>query len=221
MLFKEITSVVDHTLLRVDSTWDQIKETCDEAIEYQAASVCIPPAYAAEAVKYVEGKIPVCVVVGFPNGYSTTAAKVAETREAIANGVSEVDMVINIGFLKSGRYDAVADEIKAIKEACGNKILKVIVEACLLTEEEKIRMCQIITEAGADYIKTSTGFSTGNATTEDVALFAKHIGPDVKIKAAGGIRSLEDARKLMDSGASRLGSSSIIGLLKNNEAAGY
>ena len=153
MLFKEITSVLDHTLLKVDSTWDQIKETCDEAIKYQAASVCIPPAYAAEAVKYVEGKIPVCVVVGFPNGYSTTAAKVAETREAIANGVSEVDMVINIGFLKSGRYDAVADEIKAIKEACGNKVLKVIVEACLLTEEEKIKMCQIITEAGADYIK--------------------------------------------------------------------
>lgn len=221
MLFKEITSVVDHTLLRVDSTWDQIKETCDEAIKYQAASVCIPPAYAAEAVKYVEGKIPVCVVVGFPNGYSTTAAKVAETREAIANGVSEVDMVINIGFLKSGRYDAVADEIKAIKEACGNKVLKVIVEACLLTEEEKIKMCQIITEAGADYIKTSTGFSTGNATIEDVALFAKHIGPDVKIKAAGGIRSLDDARKMLESGASRLGSSSIINLLKNKETTGY
>ena len=221
MLSKEITSVLDHTLLRVDSTWDQIKETCDEAIKYQAASVCIPPAYAAEAVKYVEGKIPVCVVVGFPNGYSTTAAKVAETREAIANGVSEVDMVINIGFLKSGRYDAVADEIKAIKEACGNKVLKVIVEAYLLTEEEKIKMCQIITEAGADYIKTSTGFSTGNATIEDVALFAKHIGPDVKIKAAGGIRSLDDARKMLESGASRLGSSSIINLLKNKETTGY
>ncbi len=221
MLFKEITSVLDHTLLKVDSTWDQIKETCDEAIKYQAASVCIPPAYAAEAVKYVEGKIPVCVVVGFPNGYSTTAAKVAETREAIASGVSEVDMVINIGFLKSGRYDAVADEIKAIKEACGNKVLKVIVEACLLTEEEKIKMCQIITEAGADYIKTSTGFSTGNATIEDVALFAKHIGPDVKIKAAGGIRSLDDARKMLESGASRLGSSSIINLLKNKETTGY
>lgn len=221
MLFKEITSVLDHTLLKVDSTWDQIKETCDEAIKYQAASVCIPPAYAAEAVKYVEGKIPVCVVVGFPNGYSTTAAKVAETREAIASGVSEVDMVINIGFLKSGRYDTVADEIKAIKEACGNKVLKVIVEACLLTEEEKIKMCQIITEAGADYIKTSTGFSTGNATIEDVALFAKHIGPDVKIKAAGGIRSLDDARKMLESGASRLGSSSIINLLKNKETTGY
>jgi len=221
VLFIEITSVLDHTLLKVDSTWDQIKETCDEAIKYQAASVCIPPAYAAEAVKYVEGKIPVCVVVGFPNGYSTTAAKVAETREAIANGVSEVDMVINIGFLKSGRYDAVADEIKAIKEACGNKVLKVIVEACLLTEEEKIKMCQIITEAGADYIKTSTGFSTGNATIEDVALFAKHIGPDVKIKAAGGIRSLDDARKMLESGASRLGSSSIINLLKNKETTGY
>jgi len=221
MNIKAITSALDHTLLKVDSSWDQIKAACDEAIKYQTASVCIPPAYAAEAVKYLQGKIPVCVVIGFPNGYSTTAAKVAETKEVIANGVSEVDMVINIGFLKSGRYDAIADEIKAIKEACGDKILKVIIETCLLTEDEKIKMCKIVTEAGADYIKTSTGFSTGNATLEDVALFAKHIGPDVKIKAAGGIRSLEEARRFLDLGASRIGSSSIIKLLRNKDASGY
>lgn len=221
MDIKAITSVLDHTLLRVDSTWDQIKAACDEAIEYQTASVCLAPAYSAEAVKYVKGKIPVCTVVGFPNGYSTTAAKVAETKEAIANGVSEVDMVINIGFLKSGRFDAVADEIKAIKEACGRRILKVIIETCLLTEEEKIKMCKIVTEAGADYIKTSTGFSTGNATAEDVILFAKHIGPDVKIKAAGGIRSLEEARMFLELGASRIGSSSILKLLQHKEPKGY
>ena len=210
MDIKTITSVLDHTLLKVDSTWDQIKAACDEAIEYQTASVCIAPAYASEAVKYVQGKIPVCTAVGFPNGYSTTAAKVAETQEAIANGVSEVDMVINIGFLKSGRFDAVADEIKAIKEACGRRILKVIIETCLLTEEEKIKMCQIVTEAGADYIKTSTGFFSGGATVEDVILFSRHIGPNVKIKAAGGIRSLEEARMFLDLGVSRIGSSSLI-----------
>jgi len=187
MDIKTITSVLDHTLLKVDSTWDQIKAACDEAIEYQTASVCIAPAYASEAVKYVQG-----------------------TQEAIANGVSEVDMVINIGFLKSGRFDAVADEIKAIKEACGRRILKVIIETCLLTEEEKIKMCQIVTEAGADYIKTSTGFFSGGATAEDVILFSRHIGPNVKIKAAGGIRSLEEARMFLDLGVSRIGSSSLI-----------
>lgn len=221
MNIKAITCALDHTLLRVDSTWAQIKAACDEAIEYQTASVCVPPAYAAEAVKYVHGKIPVCTVVGFPNGYSTTAAKVAETREAIENGVSEVDMVTNIGFLKSGRFDAVGDEIKAIKEACGNKILKVIIETCLLTEDEKIKMCQIVTAAGADYIKTSTGFFSGGATAEDVILFARHIGTNVKIKAAGGIRSLEDALRFLDLGASRIGSSSIIKLLQNKEPTGY
>jgi deoxyribose-phosphate aldolase len=221
MKIKSITCALDHTLLRVDSTWDQIKAACDEAVEYQTASVCVPSAYAAEAVKYVHGKIPVCTVVGFPYGYSTTAAKVAETREAIENGVSEVDMVTNISFLKSGRFDAVGDEIKAIKEACGNKILKVIIETCLLTEDEKIKMCQIVTAAGADYIKTSTGFFSGGATVEDVILFARHIGPNVKIKAAGGIRSLEDALRFLDLGASRIGSSSIIKLLQNKEPTGY
>ena len=217
MNIKKIISVVDHTLLKVDATWEQIKAACDEAIRYQAASVCIPPAYAAEAVKYVQGKIPVCTVAGFPNGYPTTAAKVAETEEAIANGVSEIDMVINIGFLKSGRDDAVEKEIRAIKKACGDKILKVIIETCLLTEEEKIKMCRIVTAAGADYIKTSTGFSTGNATVEDVVLFSKHIGPNVKIKAAGGIRSLEEAQMFLDAGASRIGSSSLIKHLQGTE----
>ncbi|NLG88046.1 MAG: deoxyribose-phosphate aldolase [Clostridiaceae bacterium] len=215
MNIKAIASALDHTLLRVDSTLDQIKNACDEAIRCKTASVCIPPAYAAEAVKYVQCKIPVCTVAGFPNGYSTTAAKVAETEEAIANGVSEVDMVTNIGFLKSGRYDAVEEEIRAIKKVCGDKILKVIIETCLLTEEEKIKMCRIVTEAGADYIKTSTGFSTGNATVEDIVLFAKHIGPNVKIKAAGGIRTLEEAQRFLDAGASRIGSSSLIKLLQD------
>lgn len=221
MNIKTITCALDHTLLRVDSTWEQIKAACDEAIEYETASVCIPPGYAAEVVKYVQGMVPVCTVVGFPNGYSTTAAKVAETKEAIANGVSEVDMVTNISFLKSGCFNAVGDEIKAIKEACGNKILKVIIETCLLTEDEKIKMCQIVTAAGADYIKTSTGFFSGGATAADVILFAKHIGPNVKIKAAGGIRSLEEALRFLDLGASRIGSSSIIKLLHNKEPTGY
>ncbi len=221
MDIKAIVSAVDHTLLNVDSTWDQIKALCDEALAYQTASVCIPPAYAAEAVEYLQGKLPVCVVVGFPNGYATTAAKVCETRDALANGVAEVDMVINVGFLKSGRFDAVAGEITAIKAVCGKNILKVIIEACLLTDAEKIRMCEIVTAAGADYIKTSTGFSTGGATPEDVALFAKHIGPDVKIKAAGGIRSLDDAQQFLELGASRLGTSSIVKLLKKQDAMGY
>lgn len=221
MNVKAIVSAVDHTLLEVAATWEQIKDICDEAVQYGTASVCIPPAYAAEAVAYLEGRMPVCVVVGFPNGYSTQAAKVAETREAIAGGVSEVDMVINIGFLKSGRYDAVRDEIRAVKEACDGRILKVIVEACLLSEEEKIRMCEIVTEAGADYIKTSTGFSKAGAVPEDVALFAKHVGPDVKIKAAGGIRSMEDAQRFLDLGANRLGTSSIVKLLKKQEASSY
>lgn len=218
---KAIVSAVDHTLLGVDATWEQIKSVCDDAIKYQTATVCIPPAYAAEAAAYVAGRKPVCVVAGFPNGYSTRAAKVAEVKDAIVNGVSEIDMVINIGFLKSGRYDAVRDEIKALKEACDRKLLKVIIETCLLTGEEKIRMCEIVTEAGADYIKTSTGFSTAGATPEDISLFAKHIGPNVKIKAAGGIRSLEDAQCFLDLGASRLGTSSIVKLLKNQEVSSY
>ena len=221
MNIKAILSAVDHTLLKVDAAWEQIKELCHDATEYQTASICIPPSYAPKAVAYLQGKIPVCVVVGFPNGYSTRAAKVAEVKEAIANGVSEVDMVINIGFLKSGYYDVVRDEIRAIKEACTDRVLKVIIETCLLTADEKIMMCKIVTEAGADYIKTSTGFSTANATYEDITLFTRHIGKNVKIKAAGGIRSLEDAQRFLDLGASRLGTSSIISLIKNREIASY
>ena len=221
MNIKAIVSAVDHTILGVDSTWDQVKTVCDEAIEFGTASVCLAPAYAKEAVNYVNGKMPICIVVGFPNGYSTTAAKVVETKEAIANGVLEIDMVINIGFLKSGRYDFVLDEIKEVKKACGDKILKVIIETCLLTEEEKIKMCKIVTESGADYIKTSTGFSTGGATSDDIKLFAKYVGSGIKIKAAGGIRSLEDAQRFLDLGADRLGTSSIVRLLKNQDTAGY
>ena len=171
---KRILAAVDHTLLNVDATWEQVKTLCDEAVRYQVATVCLPPAYAAEAVDYLEGKLPVCVVVGFPNGYSTRAAKVFEAREAIDNGAAEIDMVINVGFLKSGRYDAVLREIRAVKDLCNEHILKVIVECCLLTEQEKIKMCELVTESGADYIKTSTGFSKGGATRDDVALLARH-----------------------------------------------
>ncbi len=216
---KRILAAVDHTLLNVDATWEQVKTLCDEAVRYQVATVCLPPAYAAEAVDYLEGKLPVCVVVGFPNGYSTRAAKVFEAREAIDNGAAEIDMVINVGFLKSGRYDAVLREIRAVKELCNEHILKVIVECCLLTEQEKIKMCELVTESGADYIKTSTGFSKGGATRDDVALLARHVGTGVKIKAAGGIRTLQDAREYLKLGASRLGASSLVELVKKEEAA--
>lgn len=216
---KRILAAVDHTLLDVDATWEQIKTLCDEAVRYQVASVCLPPAYAAEAVDYLEGKLPVCVVAGFPNGYSTGPAKVFEAREAIANGAAEIDMVINVGFLKSGRYDAVLQEIRAVKDLCNEHILKVIVECCLLTEQEKIKMCELVTESGADYIKTSTGFSRGGATREDVALLARHVGAGVKIKAAGGIHTLQEAREYLELGASRLGASSIVKLVKKEEAA--
>lgn len=221
MIQKKIENYVDHTLLAVDATWAQVQALCDEAVKYKTASVCIAPAYARRAVSYLKGRVPVCVVVGFPNGYSTKATKAAEAREAIALGVSEVDMVINIGFLKSGFYDEVLEEIKAVKKACGDHILKVIIEACLLTEEEKIRMCHIVTEAGADYIKTSTGFSKYGATPEDVDLMVKNVGEDVKVKAAGGIRTLEDAYRFLELGASRLGTSSIVNLLENQPAGAY
>lgn len=218
---KELTKYVDHTLLKVDSTWDQIKVICDEAMEYNTASVCIPCSYAKEANEYMQGKIPVCVVIGFPNGYSTKATKVFEAKDAIANGASEVDMVINVGFLKSGRYDAVLDEIKAIKEAIGDHVLKVIIETCLLTEEEKIKMCEIVTESGADFIKTSTGFSTAGATPADVKLMVDHVGPNVKVKAAGGISTLDDAVEYVELGASRLGTSRIVKLLQGQQGQGY
>ena len=218
---KELCSHVDHTLLLQGSTWEEIKTICDDAISYGTASVCIPPYYVKQASDYVKGKMAICTVIGFPNGNTTTAVKEFETKEALSNGASEIDMVINIGWLKAGEYDKLKEEIKTLKKACGDKILKVIIETCLLSEEEKIKMCEIVTEAGADYIKTSTGFSTKGATFEDVELFAKHIGGNVKIKAAGGISSLADAEKFLSLGADRLGTSRIIKLLKNEQAGGY
>lgn len=211
----EILKKVDHTLLAQSATWEDIKVILDDGIKYGTASACIPAAYVKQAAEYVDGKLPICTVIGFPNGYSTTAVKVFETKDAIANGASEIDMVINIGFLKAKRYEEVEDEIRQIHEACDGKILKVIIETCLLTEEEKIKMCEIVTESGADYIKTSTGFSTAGATFDDIALFAKHVGHDVKIKAAGGISSIEDAEKFMELGASRLGTSRIVKIVKS------
>lgn len=218
---KDILGKVDHTLLDVTATWDDIKNLCDDAMKYQTASVCIPSAYVREAANYVEGKIAICTVIGFPNGYSTQAVKVFEATDAITNGASEIDMVINVGFLKSGRYEEVCDEIRAIKNACGSKILKVIVETCLLTQEEKVKVCELVTKAGADYIKTSTGFSKAGATKEDVSLFAQNIGQNVKIKAAGGIRSLDDAKAFIELGADRLGTSAIVKIVKGQEVLGY
>lgn len=218
---KDIFAKVDHTLLDVTATWDDIKNLCDDAMKYQTASVCIPSAYVREAANYVEGKIAICTVIGFPNGYSTQAVKVFEATDAITNGASEIDMVINVGFLKSGRYEEVCDEIRAIKNACGSRVLKVIVETCLLTQEEKVKVCELVTKAGADYIKTSTGFSKAGATKEDVSLFAQNIGQNVKIKAAGGIRSLDDAKAFIDLGADRLGTSAIVKIVKGQEVLGY
>ncbi|MBE5857420.1 MAG: deoxyribose-phosphate aldolase [Lachnospiraceae bacterium] len=214
MDIKEITSKVDHTLLQQQATWKEIKEICDDAVTYQTASICIPASYVKQAADYLQGKIPVCTVIGFPNGYSTTAVKVFETEDAVKNGASEIDMVINIGWVKDGLYDKVLDEIKQVKKACNGKLLKVIIETCLLTEEEKIKMCEVVTESGAEYIKTSTGFSTAGATFEDIELFSKHIGPNVKMKAAGGISSIADAEKFVELGASRLGTSRIVKILK-------
>lgn len=221
MDIKEILKHVDHTLLLQPSTWEEIKQICDDAVKYQTASVCIPPSYVKQASEYVQGKMAICTVIGFPNGYMTTKTKEFETKDAIANGASEIDMVINIGWMKDKKYDLIEEEIRILKAACGEKILKVIIETCLLTEEEKIKMCEIVTRAGADYIKTSTGFSTGGATFDDVKLFAEHVGEKVKIKAAGGISSLEDAEKFLSLGADRLGTSRIIKIVKNEEAAGY
>lgn len=217
----EVLKHVDHTLLLQPSTWEKIRQICDDAIKYQTASVCIPPCYVKQAHEYMGDKMAVCTVIGFPNGNMTTAVKEFETKDAIANGASEIDMVINIGWVKDKKYDLVEEEIRTLKAACGEKILKVIIETCLLTDEEKIKMCQIVTSAGADYIKTSTGFSTGGATFDDVELFAKHVGPNVKIKAAGGISSMADAEKFLSLGADRLGTSRIVKIIKNEEAAGY
>ena len=218
---KEIFGKVDHTLLTQTATWEEIKQICDDAIAFQTASVCIPPSYVKRAKEYVGDKMEVCTVIGFPNGYNTTEVKVFEAKNAIELGASEIDMVINLGDLKDKNYDAVLNEIKALKEACGDKILKVIIETCLLTEEEKIKMCELVTEAGADYIKTSTGFSTAGATFDDIKLFAQHIGKNVKMKAAGGISSFDDAKTFIELGASRLGTSRIVKLAKNEQATGY
>ncbi len=213
---KEIVNYVDHTLLAQTATWEEIKQICDDGVAYQTASVCIPPAYVKQAKEYLGEKLAVCTVIGFPNGYNTTAVKVFETKDAVANGADEIDMVINLGMVKDGDFAAVSEEIKAVKEACDGRILKVIIETCLLTEEEKITMCEVVTEAGADFIKTSTGFSTAGATFADIELFAKHIGEGVQMKAAGGISSLDDAKKFVELGATRLGTSRIVKILKAN-----
>lgn len=218
---KAILATVDHTLLQQTATWADIKQICDDGVAYGCASVCIPTAYVKQAADYLGERLPVCTVIGFPNGYSTTAVKVFETRDAIANGAREIDMVINIGWAKDGRWDELKSEISAIKEACGELVLKVIIETCLLTDEEKIRLCEIVSESGADYIKTSTGFSTAGATREDVALFKAHVASHVKIKAAGGISSLQDAEDFLNLGADRLGTSRIVKLVKGQEAQGY
>ena len=218
---KNILAHCDHTLLKQESTWAQIKEVCDDGLKYGCASVCIPASFVKQAADYVGNELKICTVIGFPNGYSTTAVKVFETEDAIRNGADEIDMVINIGWVKDQRWDEVLAEIKAIKASCQGRILKVIVETCLLTEAEKIKLCELVTESGADYIKTSTGFSTGGATREDVALFKAHIGPGVKIKAAGGISSLQDAEDFMALGADRLGTSRIDKLVKGEHAEGY
>ncbi|MDO4262454.1 MAG: deoxyribose-phosphate aldolase [Eubacteriales bacterium] len=221
MEVKDICKHVDHTLLTQSATWAEIRQICDDAMAYGTASVCIPPSYVKQAKEYVKDRMAVCTVIGFPNGYMTTAAKEFETKDALANGADEIDMVVNIGWIKDGRFDCVEDEIRTLKKACGDKILKVIIETCLLTDEEKVRMCGVVTDAGADYIKTSTGFSKGGATFDDIKLFSEHIGAGVKMKAAGGISSLEDAERFLGLGADRLGTSRIIKLAKQEEATGY
>ena len=219
---KKILQHLDHTLLKQDATWEQIKTLCDEGMQYHVASVCIPPCYVKEARDYVADRLKICTVIGFPNGYQTTAAKVAETKEAVEDGADEIDMVININRVKDDRFEEVLQEVKEIRAACEGKVLKVIIETCLLTKEEKIKMCEIVTNAGAEFIKTSTGFSTAGATFADVELMKKYIGKDVKVKAAGGISSFDDAEKFISLGAERLGTSRLIKILKNTDTgAGY
>ena len=220
-MMNDILKRVDHTLLKQTSTLEEIRKICDDAVQYQTASVCIPPSFVKQAKEYVLDKMQICTVIGFPNGYNTTACKVFEAQDAIHNGADEIDMVINLGWVKEQNYKAVKEEIAELKKVCGTKILKVIIETCFLTEEEKIKMCQVVTEAGADYIKTSTGFGTGGATPEDIKLFSEHIGEHVKMKAAGGISTLEDAEEFIRLGAERLGTSRIIKLVNNREASGY
>ena len=219
MDIQKILSLCDHTLLSQTATWAEIRALCDDGMKYHTASVCIPASYVKAAKDYVGDKLPVCTVIGFPNGYSTTEAKCFEAANAVTNGADEIDMVINLGWVKDGKFDLVLEEIKAVKAACGGRLLKVIIETCLLTDEEKIEMCRVVTESGADFIKTSTGFSKAGATFHDVELFAQHVGPDVKIKAAGGISSLQDAEEFIRLGASRLGTSRVVKLVKAMEAA--
>ena len=211
---KEILKHVDHTILTTTATWAQVKALCDEGMRYETASVCIPASFVKRAANYVDGKLKLCTVIGFPNGYSTTAVKVFETEDAIRNGADEIDMVINLGMVKDGNWDGVLDEIRAIKGSCKGRVLKVIVEACQLTQEEKLEACRVVSQAGADFIKTSTGFSTGGATQLDVALFRANVAPNVRVKAAGGIRTWEDARAFLDLGADRLGTSALVSLAK-------
>ena len=218
MELSEILSKCDHTLLSQTATWAEIKAICDDGMKYHTASVCIPASYVRQAKEYVGEKLAICTVIGFPNGYDTTAAMCFMAPDAVDNGADEVDMVINLGWVKDGKFDAVEQEISAIKKACKGKLLKVIIETCLLTDEEKVEMCHVVTRSGADYIKTSTGFSKAGATFHDVELFAANVGPNVKIKAAGGISSLEDAEKFIALGASRLGTSRIVKLAKAMEA---
>ncbi len=212
-----IVSRVDHTLLKQTATWDQVRKLCDEGLQYKTASVCIPACYVQQAKAYVGNRLSICTVIGFPNGYSTTAAKCFEAQDAVSNGADEIDMVLNIGFLKAGEYEAVRNEIIAVKQACANRLLKVIIETCLLTEQEKIIACQLVSEAGADYIKTSTGFSTAGATREDIILLRRYTAPAVKIKAAGGIASLVDAADFIALGADRLGTSRVVAIVKQQE----
>lgn len=218
---KEILSHIDHTLLKAFATWEDIKKLCDEAVEYQTASVCIPPCYISRIKEAYGDNINICTVIGFPLGYNTTEVKAAEVKQAIADGAKEVDMVINIADVKNGEYDKVEREIAALKEAAGNNILKVIIETCYLTDDEKIAMCKAVTNAGADYIKTSTGFGTDGARIEDIELFQKHIGPKVKIKAAGGVKTVEDLERFLKAGCDRIGTSSAVKMLKGEEVQGY
>ena len=221
MELKEILTHCDHTLLKQESTWEQIKEVCDDGMKFGCASVCIPPCYVRRANEYVGEKLKICTVIGFPNGYSTPAVKAFEAENAVRHGADEIDMVINIGWVKDQRWDRLLGEIQDVKTACRGRILKVIIETCLLTDEEKIKMCEIVTQAGADYIKTSTGFSTAGATREDVKLFREHVGPDVRIKAAGGISSLQDAEDFLALGADRLGTSRLVKIAKGEQGQGY
>ena len=221
MNHQDILSRCDHTLLKQESTWAQIREICDDGIKYHCASVCIPASYVAQAAEYVGNNLKICTVIGFPNGYSTTAVKVFETEDAVRNGADEIDMVVNVGWVKDSRWDDVLAELKAVKAACQGRILKVIIEACLLTDEEKIKLCELVSLSGADYIKTSTGFSTGGATREDVALLRKHVAATVKVKAAGGISTLQDAEDFINLGADRLGTSRVVKLVKGQQGEGY